>query len=233
MLIAAATVVENAIAHKSVLQAKRPAWQDPFFENLKANIEGITNDYLGIDNARKLRTATINLRSIQQQAAADLTALKVQIQEDFKNEKIRRNELLNRLGFAAYGRGINTGNQEVLVNLLYQLKLNLDTNMHNSIVAKGIDEALLDRIIGYANLLREAEVGQESEKSERPLLTIDTIAKLNEVYDQAMSICRIGTKFMNELPAGRNLFNFSKIIRNMGVKLHPPSNEGNKPNVTQ
>jgi hypothetical protein len=78
MLTATAAIIENAIANKTLLQAKRSTWADPFFENLKTQIQTTTDIYLGKDAAQQMRQATQVVLSVQAQALNDLAEFKVQ-----------------------------------------------------------------------------------------------------------------------------------------------------------
>jgi len=102
MLITAETIIDSAIADKVFLQSKRSNWADPFFENLKERINLASQNHLGVDNAKDLRQATQVVLNIQTPALADLSEVKVQIEEDFKKTPIQRDEILNQLGFKSY-----------------------------------------------------------------------------------------------------------------------------------
>ena len=84
MLTATATIIENAIANKTLLQSKRTTWADPFFDDLKTQIQTTTDTYLGKDAAQLMRQATQVVLTIQAQALNDLAEFKVQIEQDFK-----------------------------------------------------------------------------------------------------------------------------------------------------
>ena len=87
MLTACATIIEQAIIHKTFLVSKRANWADPFFPNLKIRIANAFTNYLGIDNAKEMRDATQVVLGIQKNAMRDTAEFKVQIMEDFKNDK--------------------------------------------------------------------------------------------------------------------------------------------------
>src|ERR1700761_3454499 len=92
MLVTASTIVETAIANKAFLQSKRNTWADPFFDDLKTRMDGALQNYLGVDSAKELRQSTTVLKGIQAQAIKDLAEAKVQLVEDFKSNKLRRDE---------------------------------------------------------------------------------------------------------------------------------------------
>jgi hypothetical protein len=53
-----------------------------------------------------------------------------------------------------------------LVNLLFQFKTNFSPTLNTEIVTKGIAQATIDTIIGYANTLKEANISQETYKGD-------------------------------------------------------------------
>ena len=171
MLVTASTIVENAIANKEFLQSKRSAWADPFFDDLKTQIDDAMQTHLGIDSAKDLRQATQTLTGIQKQALSNLAEVKVQITEDFKTDKTRRNEILNELGFIGYHQPARTGDQEALINLLFKFKTNLTTQLTTEISAKGTSAELLSAIAGYADTLKNADITQETFKGTRKTIT--------------------------------------------------------------
>ncbi len=213
MLVTAATIVESAIANKKLLQTKRSTWADPFFDDLKLKIETATQTFLGVDNAKDLRGATLALMVIQKQAVKDLAECKVQLSEDFKNDKSSRDELMKQLGFASYLKDAQKGDQEALINLLYQFKTNLIPIVKNLIVSKGTSKEILDTITGYADNLRSANVSQESFKGQRKTITVAAVNEFNDIYNQVISICKISAKFYKDEPAVKDQFSFTKVLK--------------------
>lgn len=122
MLVTSSTITQSAIRNKTFLQTKRSTWADPFFNNFKIRIDTATQTYLGVDSAGDLRQATQSITVIQKQSLKDLAELKVQITQDFKSDKSRRDEILNQLGFMPFHKDSQNGDQEALIQLLYQFK---------------------------------------------------------------------------------------------------------------
>ena len=193
MLTATATIIENAIANKTFLQSKRSTWADPFFNDLKTQIETTTETYLGKDAAQQMRQATQIVINIQSQALNDLAEFKVQIEQDFKATPVQKTEILTQLGFTSYHKLAQKGDQEGLVNLLFQFKTNLNPTLNTEIVSKGTAQATIDNIIGYANTLKEANITQETYKGTRKEITDEAITAFNLIYDQVISIAKIAS----------------------------------------
>lgn len=224
MLIASSTIIESAIRNKDFLQTKRSTWADPFFDDFKKRIDTATQTHLGVDSAKDLREATQSITVIQKQSLKDLAELKVQVTEDFKSNKTRRDEILNQLGFTGFHKNSQNGDQEALIQLLFQFKKNLTAGLKDEIITKGTAKAVLDSITGYADTLKNANVSQESFKGMRKTITADAINEFNTIYDQVISICKIAAKFYKDKPDAKDQFSFSKVSK--GLNTQP---KGGKP----
>jgi hypothetical protein len=213
MLITVSTIMETAIKNKTLLQSKRSYWADPFFEDLKARVEASIKACLGLDSAKDLRQATLMLYSIQKQAYIVLAEIKIQIMEDFKKDKLRRDEILNQLGFTYLLNNAKRNDQEVLINMLYQFRANLTPELRNEISQKGTNAESLDTVVGFSESLKNANVGQEGFKGERRNLTTEMRIELNAIYDEVITITKIASKFYKDKPNIKDQFSFSKVSK--------------------
>lgn len=217
MLIAASTIIETAIANKGFLQTKRSTWADPFFENLQTEINTTIQSFLGIDSAKDLRQATQVVLSIQKQAIKDLAEVKVQLVEDFKSNPTRKTEILTQLGFTSYFKQAQKGDQEALINLLYQFKTNLSPTLATEIETQGIAMASLTNITNYADTLKTADITQESNKGVRRVITAEAITQFNLIYNKVISVSKISTKFFKDSPAQKEQFSFNKVSKTINA----------------
>lgn len=211
MLTATATIIENSIANKVFLQTKRSTWANPFFEDLKSEIENITNTYLGKDAAQQMRQSTQIVLGIQKQALIELAEFKVQVEQDFKSNPVQRAEILTQLGITTYYKMAQKGDQEGLVNLLFQFKTNLNPTLSAEIVAKGTSQNTLDNIAGYADVLKNANINQETFKGTRKEITDEAIQAFNEIYEKVISVAKIANNFYKTDKVKQQLFSFSKV----------------------
>lgn len=211
MLTATAIIIDNAIANKTFLQSKRTIWANPFFEDLKTQIQNTTNAYLGKDAPQQMRQATQIVLNIQTQALNDLAEFKVQIEQDFKDTPTHKTEILTQLGFTSYHKLAQKGDQEGLVNLLFQFKTNMNTTLNAEIVAKGTAQTTIDNIIGYADTLKNANISQETYKGSRQEITDEAITAFNQIYEQVISIAKISSNFYKNEKTKQQLFSFAKI----------------------
>lgn len=219
MIIAADTIIDTAIANKTFLQGKRTTWADPYFANIKAQIQTTTQTYLGVDSAKELRQATQAVIAILQPALKDLAEVKIQIEEDFKSTPVRQTEILTQLGFNTYHKAAQKGDQEALINLLYQFKTNLLPALKTEITAKGTAATTLTTIIGYADALKAADVTQEGKKGARAVITDAAIIQFNDIYSKIISITKISAKFYKDNSALKDQFSFNKVAKKINQNL--------------
>ena len=228
MLSAASAVMENAVAHKNELIAKRPTWADPFLPDIQNRIKNAFSVYLGIDNAKHQREATQALLSIQKLAIKRLAEFKVQVMEDFKKNKSRRDEILKQLGFAVHLKKAQKNDQEALIELLYQFKTNMTKSVVQEVTNAGTPDGLINEIIAFADTLKAANVNQEFLKAARKEVTATGVKELNEIYEQVISVAKISAKLFADNEAVKEKFSFSKISRALNNKVAPAKPEEKK-----
>ncbi len=217
MLTTCATIIENAIANQDFLVSKRQKWASPFFENLKSRIESAFSQILGIDSAAEQRKATQIVRAIQSTALDNLAELKIQIREDFKSDKKRRDEILKTIGYTDYHKQAQGKDQEALIQFLYRFRTNLNEELRNEIVEKGADTELLDRIYRYADQLSIANISQETFKGNRKIITEESKTELIGIYEEVISIAKIARNFYKGDPTKQDEFSYGKIRKKLNA----------------
>lgn len=198
---------------------------DPFFGNLKTRIDNAFSNYLGIDSASDQRKATQIVTQIQAVALDDLAEVKIQIEEDFKSDKPRRDEILKILGFADYHKKSQARDQEVLIQLLYRFKVNLSTELKSEITEKGTDEATFDRITSYADQMASANITQETLKGSSKLITAEAVTEFNAIYDEVISVAKIARNFYKGNPNKQDEFSYAKILKKLNSAPRTTSEE--------
>ena len=225
MLTTSATITENAIANVEFLNSKRTSWTDEFFAGMKERIDNAFSNYLGIDSASQMREATQIVVQIQSKALNDLAELKIQIEEDFKSNKTRRDEILKFLGYATFYKMAQTRDQKALIQLLYQFKMSLTDDLRSEITQKGTSSILLDHINSYANELSQANISQETFKGSKKTITQEALNEFNAIYDEIISIAKIARKFYKGNPVMQDLFSYSKILKKLNASPRTASDE--------
>ena len=217
MLMASQTVAYSFKANIGELSVVRTDWTASYADDLVVRIDTTLQKYLGIDAKQDLRSATVALTAVQGSAQKDLSFLKAQLDDDFKKDPARRDELFKVLGFAKHLRDVQKNNQEALTQLLFTFKTNLTPELSREIVAKGTNPALLDRIIGYADTFNQANLSQESNKSASKEVTREAADALNAIYDEISGLCKKASVYYRDQPLKKEQFTFSKVISNLGA----------------
>lgn len=213
MLTACGSIIEHAIDNKTFLVSKRANWVDPFLPNLKTRIENAFPNFLGIDNAQAMRDATQVVLGIQKNALRDLAEFKVQIMEDFKSNKKRRDEILTVLGFTQHLKDAQKNDQEALIELLIKFKKNMTTQLQNEIVTAGMSTTLITAIIGYADVLKNSNITQETLKGSRKTISAAAVKEFNEIYNTVISVAKISAKFYKGDKAMMDKFSYAKTLQ--------------------
>lgn len=228
VLNAGSSIVDNAMANLTEILTKRPLWANPYYPDLKARINTAFSTYLGVDSAADLRSKTSILLSVTAPAKAGLSTFKIGITEDYKKDKPRLNEILNLLGYTSLWKAVNNGDQEALIQLLFQFKTNMTPSLTTEVTTKGTLPALITSINAYAVTLQNANVSQEFAKSQRPLQSSEAVTEFNEIYSTVISTCKICRNIFRTDAIRRSNFSFSATVKRLNDQSNstpppPPS----------
>ena len=171
-------------------------------------------NYLGLDKKKALRDATASVNAIQAPAKRELSFLKTQIEVDFPDTK---DQILKDLGFSSSFRKIQNNDQEALIELLYAFKKGMTEELKTQIVAKGTNPALIEKIIAYADQLKEADATQESLKESTKVVSAEAQNTFNEIYDEIIGICKIASNYYQYDEIKKAQFTYSKITSSMNA----------------
>ena len=214
MVIAVSALVLNAKLKQEFLQTKRSTFTMDYFTQFEAEINAAVQEFLGADNAKELRQSTIALYASQNEALHLAAEMKLQIELDFED---REEEMLNILGFTAYFKLARNKDQEALINLLHQFKANLTPALKAEMIANGTIPADINAMIAKADELKTSDAGQESNKANRPIATEEAIIAFNKIYNKAIVIAKLATKFYKGNESHQNLFSFAKLARTINA----------------
>ena len=214
MLLASKTIAETLKLNLADLSMARSTWTEEYTTQLSTKIDDAIDNYLGLDKKKELRDTTANLAAIQNPAKRDLSFIKTQIEVDFGKDA---KEIIKALGFDKSLRSVQKGDQEALIELLYSFKKGLNASLKAQIIEKGTNTALLDRIIAYADQMKQTNVTQETLKETTKALSEEALKAFNEIYNEVIGICKIASNFYQFDPLKKEQFTFTKMIKNMNA----------------
>lgn len=214
MLLASKTIVQTLSENLEDLSIARSNWTETYASELSTKVDDAIDNYLGLDKKKELREATSKLSSIQAPALRDLSFLKTQVEVDFGKQA---KEIIKKVGYDKNLRGAQQGDQEALIQLLYSFKKGMNDTLRTQIVEKGTNPDLIDRITGYANQLKEANVTQETLKETTKEVSDEAVTIFNEIYDEIIGVCKIASNFYQYDTLKKEQFTFSKVVANMNA----------------
>ena len=213
-LEACKTITQSLSTYQADLVIARTTWTPEYVTALSTKIDDAFTSYLGLDKLKALREATKQLKAIQQPALNDLSFIKTQIDVDFGAEAV---EIRRSLGFETNLLKVQKGDQEALVQLLFSFQKGMTEELKTQMTAKGTSPALIDRILGYATQMSDANVTQESLKESTQAISAEAIDVLNSIYNEVIGICKIASLYYKNDPVRKARFTFSKVVSNMNV----------------
>lgn len=230
LLIIGETIATVAATHVEALAKRRAAFTLAYFDELKTNIDKAYTDVLGVDNAQPMKDATQLLGSMMKPAKNDLVDFNKQLTFDFRKNATRLKQLKDQLGFTTHYTKLKSGDQENFIQLLAKFKANMLADTKTEILTQGTDANLIDRILGYANTLKNANVTQEVGKLLRKELTQQDISTLNDLYDQLILINNIARR-SNLSDTVKKTFSFPALLKNLNNHgtTTPPDTDNTPP----
>ena len=230
LLIVGETIVTVAATHTEALAKRRAAFTPAYFDELKTNIDKAYTNVLGVDNAQPMKDATQLLGGMMKPAKNDLVDFNKQLTFDFRKNATRLKQLKDQLGFTTHYAKLKSGDQENFIQLLAKFKTNMLADTKTEILTQGTDANLIDRILGYANTLKNANVTQEVGKLLRKELTQQDISILNDLYDQLILINNIARR--SDLgDTVKKTFSFPALLKNLNNHgtTTPPDTDNTPP----
>ena len=214
MLLASQTITQRLSENLTDLSVVRITWTSDYVTELSTKIDDAIENYLGLDKKKEPRDASSKLASLQSPAMRDLLFIKTQIDVDFNTEAA---EILKKLGFDKNLRSVQKGDQEALIQLLYSFKKGMTDELKAQITEKGTNPELIERIIGYADQIKEANISQETLKETTKNISGEAVGIFNDIYDEIVGICKIAANYYQYEPLKKELFTFSKVVSNMNA----------------
>lgn len=210
MLKASKAIIIALEEQLSELSAIRTNWNEEFVaemnEKIDANLEIL-------DSKTAIQKASETVKSLQNDVLQAVSLLKTQIEVDFPKKE--QKELFDNLGFKQYLKPASLQDDYATTQLLYQFDNAMTDELKQRIVEKGTAPAIIEKIQGYAAILREKKILPETFDKSNKNLSRETIEELNDIYETVQGICKISSRFYQKNKALKNRFVFSKVHKNL------------------
>ncbi|MDP4268606.1 MAG: hypothetical protein Q8909_00620 [Bacteroidota bacterium] len=233
MVTASLIIIGHFEESFSELSSLRGNWTPDYLKDLKKRINETSTKYVSSDNQKGQRDATSTLQEIQIAAKRDVAFFKTQVEEDFRDNPSFCSETLKTLSIEKYIRDVQKNSHEALSALLIGFSNGMNDALRQSVTAKGITGALIDRIISYTDAFQTANVTQEIQKSTSKSNTQEATDALNGIYTEVISICKYVSKYYKEDKLRKDRFTFSKVVAQLSGGSKPSSGTTSTENPTK
>ncbi len=212
MLLASKIITQTLAGNLSDLAIVRNNWTETNVTELSVKIDDGIKNYLDLDKNKELRDITGKLASLQYLVLKDLSLLKAQLEADFVKES---KEIVKKMGYDKNLYRIQKGDWEALIQLISTFKKGISEGLKKQIVEKGTNIALIDRIIGYAYQLKEANITQETLKETCKTLSEKAVTVFNGIHEEIIGVYKIVSNFYWYDELKREQFTFSNVVASM------------------
>ncbi len=230
MAIACKVISTHFSENIESLSKARTTWDTAYSAALAARVDAVSATFLGVKTRDELFSATSTLSQLIGPAMEQLATIKTQLGVDFKNDEAKRNIIFAKLGFSGRTK-ISDLTQSELVALLLAFKRNLTPELVTDITAKGMPAALLQGVADLAEPLDKANTTQEKLKGTVKEASDNVINELNALYTEIIGICKIASNHFKKEPVKKEMFTFTKILRNIGETRTPKTEKETAPEV--
>ncbi|MBN2610436.1 MAG: hypothetical protein JXB00_02670 [Bacteroidales bacterium] len=214
MLMACKIVTENFAVNLPELKNANETWTEETVVSLMNRVERAFNYFLGMEANRESALARNKLNHIQAQALRAVVFLKTRIEVIYALDLVRKNQVLDRLGFKAYLKAIYEKDTGMLLELLGNINKNLTEDIRKDLIRNEADRFFIERLSQYAVKLQKANLSRTSLLSARKAITEQAGEIYNELLLEVLDICSEATAYYRDKPAKAKLFDFSFIIKN-------------------
>ena len=143
-----------------------------------------------------------------------LKVLRAALKVDFKDDKHFLKDVFKRLGYTDYFSDAKNGNHLSLYKFLSAFVNNLDDDIRQKIIHKGVPESLFVKIEETARQIEEYKRCFEALENKNELNTYAQ-EEVAEIYETIQDICRIAVAYFQFDPIKRDEFNFYKVMVNL------------------
>ena len=201
----ALVIIGHAEDYLTILVAQRPLWADPYFTTLSTRFTG----YLSSFSQRQQTTIVDNPAK---QAKNGLSSFKIQLDADFRKNKIRLTEILDNLGFSLYFKKAINGGESNLVSLLERFNTNMTTGLQTEIVTAGGNIANITLLKTLAATFPIACTLKEKLKGDKKTVTEAQVIDFNYAYNELKAVCKTATNIYKTDAVKKQLFFYAHTL---------------------
>ena len=193
------------------LSSIRRNWSPEYADNLKDRINKIMSQYFTQESLMDHLEKHSQFYDLMIAALRDTSIFRAQLKVDFSHDKIFLNETFETLGYVDFYSDAKNGDHFSLYKMMATFRRSMTPELYQIILARGIDENLIIRLMAYKEKLAELkncfDISHGSD-----LLSAELKREINAIYSEVKDICRIANAYYEFDPVQRDRFCFYKVM---------------------
>lgn len=193
------------------LSSIRRNWSPDYAGNLKDRIEKMMTQYFTYESLIDHLEKHGQFYELMIAALKDVTVFRAEMKVDFHHDKEFLNRTFDNLGYVDYYSDAKNGDHFSLYKMMSTFRRNMTPELQQIVVARGIEQSLIDRLLTYRNKLAELKNCFDISHG-KDQLNDDLKREINAIYSEVKDICRIANANYEFDPVLRDKFNFYKVM---------------------
>lgn len=193
------------------LSSVRRNWSPDYARNLKDRIEKIMNQYFTQESLEDHLEKHSQFYDLMIAALRDISVFRAEMKVDFRHDKDFLNQTFENLGYVDYFSEAKNGDHFSLYKMMSTFRRNMTPELQQVVLARGVDEHLLTRLMSYKHELTELKNCFDISHG-KDQLSAELKREINAIYSEIKDICRIANAYYEFDPAQRDRFNFYKVM---------------------
>lgn len=197
------------------LSSIRHNWSPEYANDLKHRIDSIMHQYFTEESLSDHLEKHGQFYELMISALKDITVFRAELKVDFSYDKQFLKDTFEKLGYVDYFSDAKNGDHFSLYKMMATFKRNMDSDLQQMVLSRGIDTVLLTRLLTYKEKLAELKNCFDISHGQDQL-DAELKREINAIYSEIKNICRIVTAYYEFDPAQRDRFCFYKVM--IGLK---------------
>lgn len=193
------------------LSSIRRNWSPEYAGNLKERIDRIMNQYFTQESLVDHLEKHSQFYDLMIAALRDISVFRAELKVDFRHDKEFLNQTFENLGYVDYFSDAKNGDHFSLYKMMSTFRRNMSPELQQIVLARGIDQHLLDRLLSYRKELAELKNCFDISHG-KDQLGAELKREINAIYSEVKDICRVANAYYEFDPAQRDRFNFYKVM---------------------
>lgn len=197
------------------LSSIRHNWSPEYANDLKHRIDSIMHQYFTEESLSEHLETHGQFYELMIAALKDITVFRAELKVDFSYDKQFLKDTFEKLGYVDYYSDAKNGDHFSLYKMMATFKRNMDNDLQQMVLSRGIDQVLLTRLMTYKEKLAELKNCFDISHGQDQL-DAQLKHEINAIYSEIKNICRIVTAYYEFDPVQRDRFCFYKVM--IGLK---------------